>query len=160
MPQKFADKYLLAVEQATKEKPQGGLNGFEQEWNLLDEDLRPLLTVGAGPSQQSFVDYLRAECIPQWQAQFSQLEVFHWMIEWATRPYYHPRQAVYEGRLMEGVMLNALDRSGRTFKERLYMWHGNLLFSTGVGHSSIPGSWHLAKRRYLERCVDLYGEAL
>lgn len=33
--QKFADKYLLAVEQASKEKPQGGLNGFEQEWNLL-----------------------------------------------------------------------------------------------------------------------------
>jgi len=35
--QKFADKYLLAVEQATKEKPQGGLNGFEQEWDLLHE---------------------------------------------------------------------------------------------------------------------------
>ena len=81
MPQKFADKYLLAVEQAIKEKPQGGLNGFEQEWNLLDEDLRPLLTVGAGPSQQSFVDYLRAECVPAWQTQFSQLEVFHWMVE-------------------------------------------------------------------------------
>ena len=46
MPQKFPEKYLLAVEQAAKEKPQGGLNGFEQEWNLLDEDLRPLLTVG------------------------------------------------------------------------------------------------------------------
>jgi hypothetical protein len=76
-PQKFADKYLLAVEQALKEKPSGGLNGLEQEWNLLDEDLRPLLTVGAGPSQHSFVDYLRAECIPPWQAQFSQLEVFH-----------------------------------------------------------------------------------
>src|SRR6266540_6117988 len=80
-PQKFADKYLLALEQAIKEKPSSGLNGFEQEWNLLDEDLRPLLTVGAGPSRQSFVDYLRAECIPEWQAQFSQLEVFHWMVE-------------------------------------------------------------------------------
>ena len=55
-PQKFADKYLLAVEQAIKEKPQGGLDGFEQEWNLLDEELRPLLTVGAGPNQHSFVD--------------------------------------------------------------------------------------------------------
>jgi hypothetical protein len=63
----FADKYLLAVEQAVKEKPSGGLNGFEQEWNLLNADLRPLLTGGAGPSQQSFVDYLRAECIPAWQ---------------------------------------------------------------------------------------------
>ena len=53
------------------------------EWNLLDEELRPLLTVGAGPSQKSFVDYLRTDCVPLWQAQFSQLEVFHWMIEWA-----------------------------------------------------------------------------
>jgi hypothetical protein len=30
-PQKFADKYHLAVEQSIKEKPQSGLNGFEQE---------------------------------------------------------------------------------------------------------------------------------
>ena len=64
MPQQFAEKYQLALEEAMKDKPQGGLAGFEQEWNLLDEDLRPLLTVGAGPSQHSFVDYLRAECIP------------------------------------------------------------------------------------------------
>jgi hypothetical protein len=28
-PQKFADKYLLAVEQAIKEKPSSGLNDFE-----------------------------------------------------------------------------------------------------------------------------------
>ena len=35
-PSQFADKYLLAVEQAIKEKPQGGLNGFEQEWNLFE----------------------------------------------------------------------------------------------------------------------------
>ena len=28
------------------------------------------------------------------------------------------------------------------------------------GTTSIPGSWHIAKRRYLERCVDLYGDAL
>ena len=105
--QKFADKYLLAVEQAAKEKPQGGLSGFEQEWNLLDDELRPLLTVGAGPNRQSFVDYLRAECIPPWMTKFSQLEVFHWMVEWATRPYYAPRGAIYEARLMEATLLNA-----------------------------------------------------
>jgi hypothetical protein len=35
MPQKFTDKYLLALEQAIKEKPSSGLNGFEQEWNLF-----------------------------------------------------------------------------------------------------------------------------
>jgi succinyl-diaminopimelate desuccinylase len=158
--QKFADKYLLAVEQAVKEKPQGGLNGFEQEWNLLDEELRPLLTVGAGPSQQSFVDYLRTECIPQWQAQFSQLEVFHWMIEWATRPYYSPRGAIYEARLMEASLINALHRAGVNFGERLHYWHGNLLFLTDIGHQSIPGNWGIAKRRYLEKCVDLYNGGL
>jgi succinyl-diaminopimelate desuccinylase len=160
MPQQFADKYLLAVEQSIKEKPQGGLNGFEQEWNLLDEGLRPLLTVGAGPSQHSFVDYLRAECIPSWQAQFSQLEVFHWMIEWATRPYYSPRGAIYEARLMEASLINALHRAGVNFGERLHYWHGNLLFLTDIGHHSIPGEWAIAKRRYLEKCVDLYGDTI
>src|SRR5215212_5994869 len=158
--QKFADKYLLAVEQAIKEKPESGLNGFEQEWNLLDEDLRPLLTVGAGPSQHSFVDYLRAECIPPWQAQFSQLEVFHWMIEWATRPYYSPRGAIYEARLMEASLINALHCAGVNFGERLHYWHGNLLFLTDIGYHSIPGNWGIAKRRYLEKCVDLYGDTL
>src|SRR5512132_1280008 len=158
--QKFADKYLLAVEQAVKEKPSSGLNGFEQEWNLLDEDLRPLLTVGAGPSQQSFVDYLRTQCVPPWQAQFSQLEVFHWMIEWATRPYYSPRGAIYEARLMEASLINALHRAGLNFGERLHYWHGNLLFLTDIGHHSIPGEWGIAKRRYLEKCVDLYDGGL
>ena len=160
MPQQFAEKYQLALEEAMKDKPQGGLAGFEQEWNLLDEDLRPLLTVGAGPSQHSFVDYLRAECIPAWQRQFSQLEVFHWMVEWATRPYYSPRGAIYEARLMEASLMNALHRAGLNFGERLHYWHGNLLFLTDIGYKSIPGNWSLAKRRYLEKCVDLYGDTL
>ena len=160
MPQQFAEKYLLALEESMKEKPKSGLAGFEQEWNLLDEDLRPLLTVGAGPSQHSFVDYLRAECIPAWQKQFSQLEVFHWMVEWATRPYYTPRGAIYEARLMEASLMNALHRAGLNFGERLHYWHGNLLFLTDIGHQSIPGNWSIAKRRYLEKCVDLYGDTL
>lgn len=158
--QKFPEKYHLALEQAAREKPQGGLNGFEQEWNLLDQELRPLLTVGAGPSQQSFVDYLRAECIPPWLAQFSQLEVFHWMIEWATRPYYTPRGTIYEARLMEASLMNALHRAGLNFGERLHQWHGNLLFLTDISHDSLPGSWSIAKRRYLEKCVDLYGDTI
>ena len=116
--------------------------------------------MGAGPSQHSFVDYLRAECIPQWQAQFSQLEVFHWMVEWATRPYYHPRGAIYEARLMEASLINALHRAGVNFGERLHYWHGNLLFLTDIGHHSIPGNWGIAKRRYLEKCVDLYNGGL
>ncbi|MBI5944591.1 MAG: M20/M25/M40 family metallo-hydrolase [Chloroflexi bacterium] len=158
--QKFPEKYHLALEQSIKEKPESGLSGFEQEWNLLDEDLRPLLTVGAGPSQHSFVDYLRAECVPHWHKQFSQLEVFHWMIEWATRPYYSPRGAMYEARLMEATLINALHKAGVSFGERLHYWHGNLLFLTDIGHQSIPGNWSIAKRRYLEKCVDLYGDML
>lgn len=159
-PGLFAEKYRLALEQAEQDNPQGGLCGFELEWNLLDSQLRPLLTVGTGPEQQSFVDYLRATCLSPWTRGFSQLEVFHWMIEWATRPYYTPRAAVYEARLMEASLLNALDRLGREFGEQLYYWPGNLLYQTGIDHDSLPGAWGLAKRRYLERCVDLYGESL
>lgn len=158
--QRFAEKYQLARETAMDQNPSGGLNGFELEWNLLDEHFRPLLTVGSGPAQQSFVDYLRAECLPPWLRGFSQLEVFHWMVEWATRPYYTPRGAVYEARLMEAVLANSLARAGEQFGERLFYWHGNLLFLTAIGHDSIPGTWGIAKRRYLERCVDLYGDSL
>lgn len=159
-PEHFAEKYTLALEAAAQERPAGGLNGFELEWNLLDEYFRPLLTVGTGPAQQSFVDYLRAEALPPWLRDFSQLEVFHWMVEFATRPYYTPRGAVYEARLMEAVLMNALARAGARFGERLFFWHGNLLFLTTINHDSIPGNWGIAKRRYLERCVDLYGNAL
>lgn len=159
-PAKFAEKYQLALEAAQKEKPTGGLVGFELEWNLLDEQFRPLLTVGSGPSKQSFVDYLRLSCLSPWLREFSQLEVFHWMIEWATRPYYSLRGAIYEERLMEAALINALQSAGREFGERLYYWHGNLLYQTAIGRDSIPGSWHIAKRRYLERCVELYGDNL
>ena len=156
----FVERYQLARQTAMENNPQGGLCGFELEWNMLDLQLRPLFTVGSGPSQQSFVDYLRLEGLSSWTVPYSQLEVFNWMIEWATRPYYSPRGAVYEARLMEAFLMNALHKIGRQFGERLYYWHGNLLFPALVDHSSIPGSWHLAKRRYLERCVDLYGSAL
>ena len=159
-PQQFAEKYKLAVKSAQEQKPDGGLNGVELEWNLLDEELRPLLTVGAGPARQSFVDYLRAHSLQPWLAKFSQLEVFHWMVEFATRPYFSARGAAYEARLMEAVLMNALARAGNEFGERLFYWHGNLIFLTAIGHDSIPGNWAIAKRRYLERCVDLYGDTL
>ena len=159
-PVQFAEKYQLALQAAINEKPQGGVAGFELEWNLLDEQFRPLLTVGTGPSQQSFVDYLRMNCLSPWMREFSQLEVFHWMIEWATRPHYSLRGASYEARLMEAALINALQRSGKEFGERLYYWHGNLLFLTAIDSHAIPGSWQIAKRRYLERCVELYGDNL
>jgi acetylornithine deacetylase/succinyl-diaminopimelate desuccinylase-like protein/gamma-glutamyl:cysteine ligase YbdK (ATP-grasp superfamily) len=159
-PLQFAEKYQLAFQTAINEKPQGGVAGFELEWNLLDKQFRPLLTVGSGPSQQSFVDHLRMSYLSPWMREFSQLEVFHWMIEWATRPYYALQGASYEARLMEAALINALQRSGNVFGQRLYYWHGNLLFLTAIGLHSIPGSWPIAKRRYLERCVELYGDNL
>jgi succinyl-diaminopimelate desuccinylase len=159
-PTRFAEKFLLARDTALKETPKSGLCGFELEWNLLDSQFRPLLTVGSGPSRQSFVDYLRATIIPESLRPYSQLEVFHWMIEWATRPYFYPRGAVYEARMMEASLMNALHKAGREFDEQLYTWHGNLLYLADIGPHSIPGSWHIAKRRYLERCVALYGTSL
>ncbi len=159
-PSQFAEKYTLAVDAARKDRPSGGLNGFEIEWNLLDEHFRPLLTVGSGPAQQSFVDYLRTEIIPPGLRDFSQLEAFNWMIEWATQPYYSPRGAIYEGRLMEAALINALARAGGDFGERLFHWAGTLPFSTPVSHGSIPGNWGIAKKRYIQRCVDMYGDTL
>ncbi|MGD2158848.1 MAG: M20/M25/M40 family metallo-hydrolase [Anaerolineales bacterium] len=156
----FAEKYKLALETAQIENLQGGTCGYELEWNLLDSQLRPLLTVGSGPDRQSFVDYMRSCCVHPGLFGHSQLEIFHWMIEWVTRPYYTPRGAVYESRLLEAALLNTLHQAGHKFGEQLYTWHGNLLYLTKANHESIPGSWHLAKRRYLERCVDLYGDTL
>jgi hypothetical protein len=100
---------------------------------MLDAGFSPLLTVGSGPSRQSFVDYFRQEHLSPWERGFSQLEVFHWMIEWVTRPFYNPRAAVYESRLVEGVLLNALEKAGRQFGEQLHAWHGNLLVQPLVG---------------------------
>lgn len=156
----FIDKFLLAREASVKAKPGGGLAGLELELNLLDSEFHPLLTIGAGPDQQSFVDYLRADFISPRLRDFSQLEVFHWMIEWATQPYFQPRSAIYEARLLEGILVNALSRVGKEFDERLYMWPGNLPYPTSVSLDSIPGSWHIAKRRYLEKCIQLYGDSL
>ena len=157
---RFIEKYQLALESALENKPQGGLCGFELEWNLLDQEFKPLLTVGSGPGQESFVDYLRAHCLSPWLREYSQLEVFNWMIEWATRPYYHPRGAVYEARLMEAALINSLHQAGRQFNEHLFYWYGNLPVLTPIGYDSIPGSWPIAKKRYLERCVDLYKDSL
>jgi acetylornithine deacetylase/succinyl-diaminopimelate desuccinylase-like protein/gamma-glutamyl:cysteine ligase YbdK (ATP-grasp superfamily) len=156
----LSEKYQLAIESASKEKPSGGLNGYELEWNLLDESFRPLLTVGSGPGRQSFVDYLRLETLTPWLREFSQLEVFHWMVEFATRPFYSPRGAVFESRLVEAVLINALSRAGGAFGQRLFAWHGNLLALPVIDHDAIPVGWGIAKRRYLERCVDIYGAGL
>jgi succinyl-diaminopimelate desuccinylase len=159
-PSLFIEKFRHALEVAEQNNPQSGICGYELEWNMLDSHLWPLLTVGSGPERISFVDYLRDEILPPSFRSLSQLEVYHWMIEWATRPYYHLIGAVYESRILEAVLINALHQASERFGERFYYWHGNLLFQPQFGKDCIPGSWNLAKRRYLERCVDLYGAAL
>ena len=156
----FVKKYQLSIETARQEFSQQGTCGMEIELFLLDSDLRPLLTVGMGPSKKSFVDYLRENCIPKSVLPLTDLEAFQWMLEWGTNPYYSPRGAVYEGRILQGVVLNALHKAGQTFNERLHLWHGNLPHQTTVSYDSIPGGWHLAKRRYSEKCVDMYGGTL
>jgi acetylornithine deacetylase/succinyl-diaminopimelate desuccinylase-like protein/gamma-glutamyl:cysteine ligase YbdK (ATP-grasp superfamily) len=156
----FVEKYRLARATALETNPAGGLCGLELEWNLMDPQFQPLLTVGTGPDHMSFVDHLRTRVLSPWTQEYHQLEVFHWMIEWVTRPYYSPKGAVFEGRLLEAVLINALHKVGRDFGEPLYHWHGNLLVLPEIGPDCVPESWHLAKRRYLQRCVDLYGTQL
>ncbi len=159
-PIQFAKKYQLALETARQDFPKQGTCGLEVELFLLDSDLRPLLTVGSGPSKQSFVDYLRENNIPEsvrWQ---TDLEAFQWMVEWGTNPYYSARGAIYEGRILQGVILNALHSAGQTYEEKLHLWHGNLPYATTVDYDSIPGGWDLTKRRYIEKCVDMYGDTL
>ena len=156
----FVKKYQLSIETARKDFPHDGICGLELELFLLDSDLRPLLTVGAGPSKQSFVDYLRENHIPESVLSMTDLEAFQWMLEWGTNPYYSPRGAVYEGRILQGVVLNALHKAGQNFDEKLHLWHGTLPYKTTVNYDSIPGGWHLAKRRYIEKCVDMYGDTL
>jgi succinyl-diaminopimelate desuccinylase len=156
----FVEKFQLARQTALETRPSGGLCGLELEWNLVDPQFRPLLTVGTGPDKMSFVDHLRSKVLSPWTEEYHQLEVFHWMIEWVTRPYHTPKGAVYEGRLLEAALINALAKVGRNFGGPLYYWHGNLLVLPKIGPDCVPESWHLAKRRYLQRCVDMYGTEL
>jgi succinyl-diaminopimelate desuccinylase len=156
----FVEKFQLARQTALETRPGGGLCGLELEWNLVDPQFRPLLTVGTGPDHMSFVDHLRSKVLSPWTEEYHQLEVFHWMIEWVTRPYHTPKGAVYEGRLLEAALINALAKAGRSFGEPLYYWHGNLLVLPAIGPDCVPESWHLAKRRYLQRCVEMYGTEL
>ena len=62
--------------------------------------------------------------------------------------------------MMEAVLINALNQAGSHFDDHLFHWHGNLIYPLNVGFNRIPDSWHIAKRRYLERCVSLYGNNL
>ena len=110
---RFAKKYLLAQGMALDSHFDGGTNGLELEWNVVNHAFRPLHHVGTGPDARSFVEVLRDRFIPDFLASRNELEVFHWMTEWITQPYYHPLGSVYEARILEGCMLNAVSAAGR-----------------------------------------------
>ena len=62
-PKQFAEKYKLALDSAAKDKPAGGLNGFELEWNLLDE-LRAGATIFCGLSARGDLAAVAAQLFP------------------------------------------------------------------------------------------------
>lgn len=157
---RFIERFELAREEARHNLPERGTSGMELEWNLLDSRLRPLQIVGAGQEARSFADLLRETYLPPYLDGHHQLEVFHWMIEFATQPYYSPQSTIYEARLLEANLLNAMAEAGADYFQRLFTWHGNLLYPVKVNDEAIPRGWNLAKRRYLQRCVDLYGSKL
>ncbi len=157
---KFGEKVRLAVEASLDTHYGGGLSGLELEFNVLDEALRPVTVVGYGPKRRSFADYLLAEHMNGWAQDRCHLEVFHWMVEVVTRPYYGIHGTVMEGRILESVVLNALARTGLAFGERFYPLHGNLPGPVAPDEDSIPDGWPLAKKKYLARCVALFGAKL
>ena len=157
---RFVEKYQLARKAALQSFFDRGTSGLEMEWNVTNGQFRPLHHVGSGPDARSFSEVLRKRFVPPTLADRNDLEVFHWMTEWITRPYYHPAAAVYEARILEACLLNALNMAGLSFGDKFYAWHGNVLWPIDVDYRSIPAGWELAKRRYLERCVDLFGSKL
>ncbi len=157
---RFAEKVHLAVESSIETHFARGLSGLELEFNLLDHGLRPVTTVGYGPGRQSFADYLLAEHVPEWIRPQCQLEVFHWMAELVTQPFYHPLGTAIEGRLLEAVLLDALDQASLAFGEDFHALHGNLPFPVEPTAESIPDGWDLAKKNYLAHCVGLFGSKL
>ncbi len=157
---RFTEKVRLALESSRHGDPDGGTSGLEVELNVLDEDLRPVVTAGAGPESRSFADFLHDEVLPEWVRDRFQLEVFHWMTELTTRPHYSARSTAAEARLLEGVLVNALADLSLSQGCELRAVHGNIPRPVECGPASIPGGWNLARRRYLERCVALYGSQL
>ena len=84
--ERFAEKYRMAVAASLESHFEGGTSGLEVEWNVLNRSLAPVLQVGWGAESRSFADYLHEERLPPWIGGRARLEVFHWMIEVATRP--------------------------------------------------------------------------
>lgn len=156
----FAEKFQLAVESSLETHFDRGLSGLELEFNVLGGDGRPVTFVGSGPERRSFADHLLERALPEGARDRFQLEVFHWMVEGATRPYYAPEGTAWEGRLIEAAVWDALGRAGLSFGERFYALHGNVPYPVEVNGEAIPAGWSLAKKKYLARCVELFGPRL
>jgi len=157
---RFAEKVQMAVESSRHDDPGGGTSGLEVEINILDGEFQPVATVGSGPEQRSFADYLHDDRLPVWVRENVQLEVFHWMIELTTKPHYSALATAAESRLLEAVLLNTLAEVELSHGEVFPTLHGNIPRPFEVGPDSIPAGWNLAHRRYLERCVGLFGVRL
>ncbi len=157
---RFAEKVRLAVESSRAGDPEGGTSGLEVEFNILDQSLAPVERVGSGPESRSFADFLHDDRLPDWARDRFQLEVFHWMTEITTRPFFDPVATAAEARLLEGVLLNTLADLRMSFGESFVAHHGNIARPVEVTGDSIPDGWNLARRRYLRRCVALFGSRL
>ncbi len=157
---RFADKVRLALENSQQGDPRGGTSGLEVEFNVLGRDLAPMGHVGYGPERRSFADYLFAEALPEWARDHFQLEVFNWMTELTTAPCYSARSTAAQSRVLEGILMDVLAGVGRAYGVALIALHGNIPYRVRVGADSIPDGWNLARRRYLGRCVQLFGKRL
>ena len=157
---RFAEKVRMAVESSRQNDPDGGTSGLEIELNILDAGLLPVASVGSGPERRSFSDFLHGERLPEWARPSFQLEVFSWMTELTTRAHYSALTSAAEGRLLEAVLVNTLAELELTHGGRFTALHGNIPRAIQVGADSIPAGWNLARRRYLERCVALFGARL
>ncbi len=157
---RFADKVRLALENSAQGDPRGGTSGLEIEFNILDRRLVPVGQVGYGPEARSFADYLNGEGVPEWVRDHFQLEVFRWMTEVTTEPCFSARATAAQGRLLEGVLLDTLAEIGETYGTSFLALHGNIPQPLKVTADDIPRGWNLARKRYLQRCVELFGSSL
>jgi acetylornithine deacetylase/succinyl-diaminopimelate desuccinylase-like protein/gamma-glutamyl:cysteine ligase YbdK (ATP-grasp superfamily) len=158
--EKFTEKYRLALTSSLENHFDKGTSGIEAEFNVLDGRWQPLCYVGTGPEKASFADYFLSKKLPSWARPYFHLEVFHWMTELTTRPYYDPNGTVWEALVLQGVLIHVLESIALAFGERFYPFYGTLLYPIQVSGESIPRGWSLAKQNYLARCVTLFGSDL
>lgn len=157
---RFAEKVALALESSLESHYERGTSGLEVEFNILDSRIEPVQRVGFGPESRSFADVFIEDRLPGWLRSRMQLEVFHWMVEAATRPYYSPLGAAWEAKAVEGALADLLAEAGLSYGERFFALHGNLPREIAPDEQSIPDGWSLAKKRYLARCVAMFGGRL